>query len=302
MKRRRRPRRWQPTEEELKRIDEVPRRPLLDLAHALVRRPALVAEGAKSVVQGAIQGIRSSPDIVWYLGNVRIERVAPELARGATWYGELPFLAMLRPLLGPSARALELGAGAGRISRHVAPTVRELVVTDPSAAMLDEARENLAELPNVRFVRTRGFTLPQFGDASFDVVYAHDVFEFFDGNQTLALLDETRRVLRPGGRCVVSFYALDNPLWAREQLEVARSSGRTGRFGALKIRPYAAAQMEALFRLAGLEVCDRFFGGETVPEGPTQRQVLATPEPADRAALNEQGRCILVGQAAAARG
>lgn len=250
----------------------------------------------RSVVEGARHGPRSSPELAWYLGNVRIERAVPGLARGATWYGEEPFLKVLRPLLAPEVRALELGAGAGRISRHVAPAVAHLVVSDASGAMLDEARENLAGAPNVKFVRTAGFTLPRFEDASFDVVYAHDVFEFFDGNQALALLDEVRRTLRPGGCCVVSFYTLNNPLWAGEQLRVARETARSGHFSALKLRPYTTGQMEALFRLAGLEVRDRWLGGETDAAGPTQRDVLARPAPDDPRVLNEAGRCILVGE------
>ena len=291
-------RRWEVTDEERRRIEEAPRRPLLDLARALVARPALAVEMLKSVVEGAKQGPRSSPELTWYLGNVRIDRAVPGLARGATWYGEEAFLDVLRPLLGKELRALELGAGAGRISRLVAPVVDELVVSEPSAAMLDEARANLAEHPNVSFVRTRGFTLPQFEDEAFDLVYSHDVFEFFDGNQALGLLDEARRVLRPGGRCVVSFYTVENPQWAREQLEVARSAARSGHFSALKLRPYTSGQMEALFRLAGLRVIDSVFGGELVEGGASQAEALAAPAPSDQAELNELGRCVLVGERA----
>ncbi len=290
------PRRWEVTAEERERIEALPRRPALDLIHALRKRPALVAELARSVVRGAVHGVRDSPELLWYLGNVRIQQVAPDLARGATWYGEESFVRLLAPTLSPETRALELGAGAGRISRHVAPLVRELVCSDPSAAMLDEARENLSRQANVRFAQTAGFLLPQFRDGEFDLVYAHDVFEFFDGNLALALLEESARVLRAGGVCVISFYVLDNPLWAREQLDVARSVARSGHLSALKIRPYLAAQMEALLRLAGFKVRDRYFGGETIAGGTPRARALADQLPADPAALNEAGRCILVAE------
>jgi hypothetical protein len=59
--------------------------------------------------------------------------------------------------------------------------------------MLDEARENLAGERNVIFHRADGFHLAGFPDASFDLVYAHDVFVTFDLNQALALLDEAHR-------------------------------------------------------------------------------------------------------------
>ena len=289
-------RRWEVTDEERRRIADEPRRPLVDLARALAARPSLAVEVLRSVVEGAKNGPRTSPDLTWYLGNVRIERAVPGLARGATWYGAEAFMEALRPLLGEELRALELGAGAGRISRLVAPEVKELVVSEPSQAMLDEARTNLSAHPNVSFLRTRGFTLPQLEDETFDLVYSHDVFEFFDGNQALGLLDEARRVTRPGGHCVVSFYTVENPQWAQEQLEVARSTARSGHFSALKLRPYTSGQMEALFRLAGFEVRERVFGGAHVEGGTSQREALDTPEPSSQAELNEAGRCILVGE------
>jgi ubiquinone/menaquinone biosynthesis C-methylase UbiE len=120
--------------------------------------------------------------------------------------------------------------------------------------MLDEARENLAGERNVTFHRASGFHLSDFPDASFDLVYAHDVFVTFDLNQALALLDEAHRTLRAAGHLVVSFYTIDRPHWAEIQLETVRRAARSGRFSAGHPRAYTAAQVDAMCEAVGLRV------------------------------------------------
>jgi 2-polyprenyl-3-methyl-5-hydroxy-6-metoxy-1,4-benzoquinol methylase len=53
----------------------------------------------------------------------------------------------LLPLVSADARVLDVGGGDGRLSRHVAPVAREVVVSDVSATMVREAGENLAAYP-----------------------------------------------------------------------------------------------------------------------------------------------------------
>jgi SAM-dependent methyltransferase len=265
-----------------------------DLARAAIRRPRLVLDAARSAVRGAVSGLRDDAELNWYLRSLRVRGVVPDAATGSVWFGVEQFVSVLSPHLPPDGRALELGAGAGRVSRHVAPLVGELVCTDVSRIMLDEARENLAQHGNITFLQTGGHQLLQFGDHEFDVVYSHDVFEFFDGNPALALLEEVGRVLRPAGTAVISFYALDSPVWAHEQLRIARRSA--GHQSVAQVRPYAIAQMEMLFRLAGLEVVEHHTGGVIRPGGPARAEALGAMAES-REALNEEGRCILVGVA-----
>ena len=293
-----RSRRWGLTDEERERIAAAAARPFgaTDLGRALARHPRLAAATFRSALRGAVGGLREDADLIWFLRRERTRRVVPDAATGAAWFGVEPFLEVLRPHVRPETVALELGAGAGRVSRHVAPLARELVCTDVSATLLDEARENLATHGNVRYVRTHGFRLPQFGDDAFDLVFSHDVFEFFDGNPALALLEEVARVLRPGGVAVVSFYTFENPFWAHEQLDIARRAAEHR--SSAEIRPYTTGQMEALFRLGGLRVTERHLGGEIRNGGPSREEALAAEAP-DQESLNEQGRCIFVAVAAA---
>lgn len=48
-----------------------------------------------------------------------------------------------------------------------------------------------------------------FADASFDVIYAASLFTHLLPDEARNYLSEARRVLRPGGRCLFSFFILD---------------------------------------------------------------------------------------------
>jgi SAM-dependent methyltransferase len=101
----------------------------------------------------------------------------------------------------PTARALDVGSGAGHAALAVAPHVAEVVATDPTPEMLAVGAGLAAErgLANVRFVEAVAAALP-FTDASFDLACSrHSIHHWPD---VTAGLREIRRVLRPGGRFV----------------------------------------------------------------------------------------------------
>jgi ubiquinone/menaquinone biosynthesis C-methylase UbiE len=94
-------------------------------------------------------------------------------------------------------QVLELGAGTGFNVEHYPDAVEELVLTDPSAAMLSRAtRRALQAGPPARAVQTPAERLP-FDDGSFDTVVATLVLCSVDDQDRV--LAEIRRVLRPEG-------------------------------------------------------------------------------------------------------
>jgi ubiquinone/menaquinone biosynthesis C-methylase UbiE len=96
-------------------------------------------------------------------------------------------------------RVLEIGVGTGLSFAHY-PAVEELVGVDPSEPMLRRARRRAAELASdVTLVEAPAEALP-FEDKSFDTVVSLAVLCTVDDPSRV--LQEIRRVLRPGGRLV----------------------------------------------------------------------------------------------------
>lgn len=155
-------------------------------------------------------------------GPVRLPRMAAEMdylrlqARlGATHLHAFGKRAS-RPLLEGLALAggesvLEIGCGTGGTMVHVASrhAVRLLGV-DRMPEMLATARRRLRLCRlagRCRVVRADAAALP-FGTGSFDRVYAESAIAFQDEASAMGILDEARRVLRPGGLLV-----LNETLW-----------------------------------------------------------------------------------------
>jgi SAM-dependent methyltransferase len=114
-----------------------------------------------------------------------------------------------RLALRPGLRVLDLGCGEGR---HALSFWLEAPVTvvgldrgeadlRTAAARAGEFAESAPEGAHVGFVRADGLRLP-FADGSFDRVVCSEVLEHVPDYG--AMLAEIRRVLRPGGICVVS--------------------------------------------------------------------------------------------------
>ena len=150
-------------------------------------------------------------------------------------------------------RWLELAAGTGRVTRHLAaalPPDGSLVVTDLQGAMLEVAREKVED-PRVRFEVADATALP-FDDGAFDVVVSQFGVMFYPdkdrGHQ------EARRVLRPGGTYLFTSWAAhaENP-WAAtvNELISAEFPANPPGFFALPFSYIDAAEMKTSLRRAG---------------------------------------------------
>ncbi|MEJ5202806.1 MAG: arsenite methyltransferase [Anaerolineales bacterium] len=95
----------------------------------------------------------------------------------------------------------DIGAGTGFISAGVAPLVRQVHVIDSSPAMLNIARKNLAQFGHVVYHEADGLSLP-LPDESMDAVFANMYLHHCP--DPLAAIREMTRILRPGGRLIIT--------------------------------------------------------------------------------------------------
>jgi ubiquinone/menaquinone biosynthesis C-methylase UbiE len=95
---------------------------------------------------------------------------------------------------------LEVGAGTGRATRFVRQTFpkAKLVVSDVSHPYLKQAARNLSAFSRLDYVHADGAHLP-FQTGHFDAAYSVFLFHELPHDARLAVLAESKRVLKPGG-------------------------------------------------------------------------------------------------------
>ncbi len=109
--------------------------------------------------------------------------------------------AIAKAYLHPSMRVADVGAGTGFLAAGLAPLTAHVDVLDGSAEMLAVAQKNLAQFSNVSFHKADGLALP-LEDGSLDAVFANMYLHHCP--DPLAAIREMVRVLRPGGRLVIT--------------------------------------------------------------------------------------------------
>jgi SAM-dependent methyltransferase len=155
------------------------------------------------------------------------------IATGEEFLGHLVRLCGLRP----DHAVLDVGCGIGRMAR---PLARHLSPAgsydgfDVDRAAIDWCRRRYRRLGNFRFLHAdlrngrynaagtgsaAAYRFP-YADARFDVVLAASVFTHLVQDEAERYLAEIARVLRPGGRALVTFFLLD---------DAARAAIRAGR-------------------------------------------------------------------------
>lgn len=103
--------------------------------------------------------------------------------------------------LKPTDTVLELGCGSGLLTGALASRCAELIASDLSPDYLAQTRERTREVTNVRYLLADAPGLP-LADATLDVVVL--IATLTEVPRPTEALLECRRVLKPGGRIVIS--------------------------------------------------------------------------------------------------
>jgi SAM-dependent methyltransferase len=205
------------------------------------------------------------------------------------WGEEWSVLLRAHADLTGSSRVLEVGCGLGRIAFPLRHLLREgsydgFDIVRRKAEFL-QSRFTPAH-PNFRFawanvrnthynpqgeVEAAQYVFP-YDAATFDVVFAASVFTHMAVENTARYFEEAARVLRRGGRCLFSFFLLDNVHRAadRPRAFAARDfdfQEQSGGFATAfpedpeRMTAYRLALVKRLARRAGLRVVGRALPG-----------------------------------------
>jgi len=123
--------------------------------------------------------------------------------------------ALQKAYLHPEMTVADVGAGTGFVAAGLAPLVKHVHVLDGSAQMLEVARKNLSAFQNLTFHEADGLSLPlpeAALDAAFGNMYLHHCPD------PLASIREMVRILRPGGRLVLTDMDAPTNEWLRTEM------------------------------------------------------------------------------------
>jgi len=145
------------------------------------------------------------------------ERVAGEWdALRTGYFGDtVRDAAIARAHLRPEMVVADIGSGTGFMAAGLAPLVAKVVAVDGSPAMLEVSRRNLAGLGNVEHRLADGAVLP-FESGSLDAVFANMYLHHCTDPE--AAIAEMVRVLKPGGRLVLTDLDQHKHMWMREEM------------------------------------------------------------------------------------
>ncbi len=124
-------------------------------------------------------------------------------------------VAIRKAYLRPEMIVADVGGGTGFIASGLAPLVSKVYVLDGSPKMLEIAKRNLQAFGNLEFREADGLALP-LPDGSLDAVFANMYLHHTP--EPAAAIREMVRILRPGGRLVITDMDTHPYAWLKEEM------------------------------------------------------------------------------------
>lgn len=123
--------------------------------------------------------------------------------------------AIAKAYLRPEMIAAVVGTGTGFVAAGLVPLVKLVHVIDGSAAMLKVAKKNLSQFHNLEYHEADGSSLP-FPEESLDAVFAN--MHLHHTTDPQIAIREMLRVLRPGGRLVITDMDQHPYAWLKDEM------------------------------------------------------------------------------------
>lgn len=201
---------------------------------------------------------RAREDAKWFINSLRQRQTEEEFDRTGVVEVERLVRADLPLLTGgrdpKNLRVLEIGCGAGRMTKHLASIFGEVTGVDVSGRMIEEARARLAGVDNARLHETGGVDFAIFGGEEFDLILSAYVFQHVPSADVIASnIRDGWRVLKPGG----VFRFQTNGVTSRDYAQAGKDTWAGAVFPESEIRAFArqaGAQLISLFG-AGTQYC-----------------------------------------------
>lgn len=97
-------------------------------------------------------------------------------------------------------KVLEIGCGAGRVTRALAQLFGQVCGVDVSGEMIQQAKRALAPFPNAQVHQNNGRDLSVLGDLQVDFAFSTIVFQHIPSREIIEnYVREVHRLLKPGG-------------------------------------------------------------------------------------------------------
>lgn len=197
---------------------------------------------------------RARQDAKWFINTLRLQQTDEEFdATGAFEVNRLVAvdLPMLTGGRAPkSLRVLEIGCGAGRMTRHLANLFGEVVGVDVSGEMVRQARQRLAGTGNAQLYETNGVDFAALPGEHFDLILSAYVFQHVPSALVIqSNLEDAWRVLKPGG----AFRFQTNAITAFDFDSVEKDTWTGASFPESDLRGFAARKDAQLISIIGAE-------------------------------------------------
>lgn len=181
--------------------------------------------------------------------------------------GRIELALLIQEGLRPDHTVVDFGCGTGRLAIHLVPFLDggHYIGIDIARSMLERAGRLLDERAAPSRCRTEWVkqTSPQFAlpDDCVDFMCAFSVFTHMEHEDSYRYLLDARRVVRPGGRFLLSCLPMSLPI-AREIFLESAGLDLGARWNAVRNVTTTAEFMETIAELAGWKVARWYAGNE----------------------------------------